>query len=132
MKNKFLICGICGWCLELLWTGFTSLRRREMKLMGQSSIWMFPIYSMGALAGPVYNRLKTKNIFVRGLCYMVGIFAVEYAAGSCLKKKECCPWDYSHVRTNINGVIRLDFAPLWFFTGLLFERIAKKKEVSEQ
>ena len=30
---------------------------------------------------------------------------------------------------NKSGLIRLDFAPLWFVTGLIFERITKKKEV---
>ena len=30
---------------------------------------------------------------------------------------------------NKSGLIRLDFAPLWFATGLIFERITKKKEV---
>lgn len=38
MKNNFIRCGICGWCLELLWTGFLSFRRREWKLTGHSSL----------------------------------------------------------------------------------------------
>lgn len=57
---------------------------------------------------------------------MTGIFAVEYAAGTYLKRRGRCPWDYSRAKTNIDGVIRLDFAPLWFFTGLLFERLTQK------
>lgn len=39
MKNNFIRCGICGWCLELLWTGFLSFRRREWKLTGS----FFPV-----------------------------------------------------------------------------------------
>lgn len=37
-----------------------------------------------------------------------------------------CPWDYTGRPMNVNGLIRLDFAPLWFGTGLLFEWITKK------
>lgn len=126
MKNRFLACGVCGWCLELLWTGFHSFRRRDMKLMGHSSIWMFPIYGLGSLIGPLSKRLRGKSVWFRGLCYMAGIFTVEYAAGTYLKRKGQCPWDYSRAKANIDGVIRLDFAPLWFLTGLLFERLARK------
>ena len=38
-----------------------------------------------------------------------------------------CPWDYTGRHSNIDGLIRLDFAPLWFMTGLLFEQITKKR-----
>lgn len=34
-----------------------------------------------------------------------------------------CPWDYSDCPLQYQGVIRFDFAPLWFLTGLLFERV---------
>ena len=39
-----------------------------------------------------------------------------------------CPWDYSQCRANIHGLIRLDFAPLWFAVGLLFEQLTKTKK----
>ena len=32
---------------------------------------------------------------------------------------------YTGFQTSVNGLIRLDFAPLWFATGLLFEQISK-------
>ena len=38
-----------------------------------------------------------------------------------------CPWDYSRARSNIQGVIRLDYAPVWFLTGLLYERLLQKE-----
>ena len=51
------------------------------------------------------------------------IFGAEYLSGSFLKRCGCCPWDYSHARYNIRGVIRLDYAPFWFAAGLFFEKI---------
>ena len=35
-------------------------------------------------------------------------------------------WDYSHTPFHYRGVIRLDYAPVWFVTGLLFEKILSK------
>ncbi|EET58551.1 hypothetical protein BRYFOR_09475 [Marvinbryantia formatexigens DSM 14469] len=124
MKN-FLKCGVCGWCLEILWTSLDSLRRGEFKLMGQSSIWMFPIYGMAAIIRPVSVLLRPLGVLKRGLLYMGGIFSMEYLTGSFLQKRGICPWDYSDAKLNYHGLIRLDYAPLWFLTGLFYEKLLK-------
>ena len=108
--------------------------------MGKTSLLMFPIYGMGALLGPIGKRvdnwlslppsetISIKDRMVRhGMLYMVLIFTAEYISGAWLKSKGMCPWDYSGRQTNINGLIRLDFGPLWFGMGLLFEQITKKR-----
>ncbi|MDO5424510.1 MAG: hypothetical protein Q4F41_12365 [Eubacteriales bacterium] len=122
MKN-FLKCGICGWCLELIWTGFLSFRKREMKLMGNSSLWMFPIYGAAGLIRPFHRLMERKNFVFRGAVYTFLIFLTEFFTGSWLKARDCCPWDYGDSRYNVGGVIRLDYAPLWFGVGLLFEKL---------
>ena len=127
MKNKFILCGLVGWCLEIFWTGLKSFQRRQMKLEGRSSIWMFPIYGMAAFLSPVMRWLKNKSIWLRGSVYASAILFTEFVTGSLLKKKDMCPWDYSKARLNVNGVIRLDYIPVWFFTGLLYERILGRK-----
>lgn len=119
-------CGICGWCLELIWTSLNSLLHRDYKLIGQSSIWMFPIYGMAAFISPLSRILGNLNTAVRGLIYMNGIFSVEYFSGSFLKKRGICPWDYSREPFNYQGLIRLDYAPLWFLTGLFFEKLLNR------
>ena len=93
--------------------------------MGQSSIWMFPIYGTAALIRPLSCLLRPLGVITRGLLYMSGIFSMEYLTGSALKKRGICPWDYSGVRLNYRGLIRLDFAPLWFLTGLFYERLLR-------
>ena len=125
MHSNFIKCGMYGWCLEILWTGLHSLINHEPKLMGVSSLRMFPIYGMAALLSPMSKALKKCRTMTRGLIYMVCIFAVEYPSGMYLKKRNCCPWDYSDAPCQINGVIRLDYAPVWFLTGLFYERILK-------
>ncbi|KAB1437622.1 putative ABC transporter permease [Candidatus Galacturonibacter soehngenii] len=127
MKKNFVICGIFGWCIEILWTAFEKFRRRDMKLIGNTSIWMFPIYGMASLFVPIYRFIKNANIVVRGFVYMLSIFTAEYITGYILKKRNMCPWDYSKAKYNINGLIRLDYAPLWFLVGLVFEKLVNTK-----
>lgn len=57
---------------------------------------------------------------------MSGIFSMEYLTGSILKKKDICPWDYSDAKFNYHGLIRFDYAPLWFLTGLFYEKMLDK------
>ena len=64
---------------------------------------------------------------LRGGVYACCIFAGEYMTGTILRKFEACPWDYSKARLNVNGLIRLDYAPYWFGAGLLFEKILLRR-----
>ena len=121
--QKFLICGLTGWCMEILFTSAQSLFTHDRRLIGHTSIWMFPIYGMAALIEPVYKKIKGKPALLRSMLYSLGIFSFEYLSGTLLKKHQLCPWDYSGSKANIHGVIRLDYAPYWMAAGLLFERI---------
>lgn len=116
------MCGALGWCLEILFTAVESFRRRELKLKGNTSIWMFPIYGLGILILPMYALMRNRSPMFRGFFYAIAIFMVEFITGSALKERSLCPWDYSHAKWNIKGVIRLDYAPVWFCTGLIFEQ----------
>lgn len=126
--HSFLRCGLAGWCLEILFTALGSLRRRELKLKGNTSIWMFPIYGCAALIGPLRRLLKKWPLWMRGFTYMTLIYCVEYLSGKALQKKGLCPWDYGRSRFHVNRTIRLDYAPLWFFAGLLFERLSRDED----
>lgn len=119
----FLRCGIVGWCFEIIFTSFKSLLKHEMKLMGQTSLWMFPIYGSAALFKPFFMLLHNKNFFFKGLIYAIGIFTGEFFSGYVLTLKNVCPWNYSNSRWNIKGLIRLDFLPCWFIAGIIFEHL---------
>ena len=128
IRRNFFQCGMMGWSLELVWTGLHSLRIRDSKLTGRSSLWMFPIYGSAAFLSPIMRLLKNQSFWKRGLVYMLCIYAGEYISGSLLKKRDFCPWDYSRSRFHYRGLIRFDYAPLWFTAGLLFEKILKVQE----
>ena len=121
--KDFIKCGITGWCLEIVFTGIT---RHDPCLRCETSLFMFPIYGLAAIIRPVKKLLSKRNAFFRGLCYTAGIFFTEYVTGSFLRRLGRCPWDYKKAPSNINGLIRLDYAPLWFSTGLLYEKILKR------
>ncbi len=122
--SKFITCGAFGWCLECFWTGLHSIQKRtDKRFLCQTSVWMFPIYSMAAFIEPIGKLMKGKSFLFRGSIYTICIYTMEFFTGTLLKKHHACPWDYSAAKTNIKGVIRLDFAPLWFLTGLAYERL---------
>lgn len=126
MPKTFFLCGALGWCMEILWTGLHSLFEGRLTMMGKTSLLMFPIYGCASVIGPVYRRISRFPVLLRGSLYTVGIFCTEFVSGSVLKLFHICPWDYSHSPWNYKGLIRLDYAPLWFAAGLFFEKIVKK------
>ena len=126
MKKKVLLCGSVGWCLEIIWTGIHALFAGEGTMMGKTSLLMFPIYGCAAIIAPVYKKIAKIPTFFRGLLYTAGIYFTEFTTGSFLKELGICPWDYSHTPYHYKGIIRLDYAPIWFLTGLLFEKILTK------
>lgn len=126
MRQNFFRCGLIGWAMEIFWTGLHAFRVRNLKLTGNSSLWMFPIYGCAAFLAPIMRWMKGENVLKRGLVYMSCIFLGEYVSGSLLKRHNMCPWDYSKSPWHYRGVIRLDYAPVWFLVGLLYERILNR------
>lgn len=125
-EKNFLKCGITGWCLEVLWTGMSAIFHHDKKLKSNTSLLMFPIYGLAFLIKPIYHAVREKNFLFRGSLYTLLIFSAEYVSGSLLKRHDMCPWDYSQSKYNVNGLIRLDYAPAWFSVGLLYEKILKQ------
>lgn len=126
MFRRFFIYGSIGLSFEILWTGMTALFCGDITLTGHSSIIMFPIYGGAVLLEPAFIQLKHSSLFLRGIIYMTLIFAAEYFSGLLLTCLNICPWSYANALLNINGVIRLDYMPLWFSVGLFYEHLYKR------
>lgn len=131
-------CGLAGWCMEIIFTSMESIAAGDMRLMGRTSLLMFPIYGLGAFLGPICRGLDSwlgdvgslnlrDRIWRHGVNDMVLIFLVEYVSGFFLRIYNMCPWDYTGRLLSVDGLIRLDFAPCWFGAGLLFEKITGKE-----
>ena len=126
MIRKFIECGTIGWCLEIIFTATSNMKGSDRRLKGNTSLWMFPIYGMAVFLKPISRLLKGKSFLLRGSVYTFCIFLTEFITGKFLKKNNLCPWNYEHSPYNIDGVIRLDYAPYWFGAGLLYEYILNR------
>ena len=108
--------------MEILWTGANSILRRNRKLLGYTSLWMFPLYGCVLFLEPLYRLIGVQPFLIRGLAYMICIFAFEFLMGWFLRDiLKSCPWNYDGKRTSLYGLIRLSYAPAWFIAGLAFE-----------
>ncbi len=120
----FIIYGLLGWCLEIIWTGVGSLLDGDVCLTARTYLWMFPIYGVVILFEPLHDIIRYWPAWRRGTVWMLLYFAVEYLTGWLLSVVlGTVPWDYSLAALNIHGLIRLDYAPAWFAAGLLFEKV---------
>ncbi|WBW96757.1 putative ABC transporter permease [Oceanirhabdus sp. W0125-5] len=121
---RFIIYGLVGWCAEVIWNGVRSLIAGDFLLVGWTSMWMFPIYGLMIFLEPIHNRIRNFPLIIRGGIYTVLIFFVEFLTGLVLSIiLGTCPWDYTDSPLSVCGVIRLDFIPVWFIGGLLFEKL---------
>ena len=86
---------------------------------------MLPVYGLAQpLFEPAHDALRARPLAVRAAAYAAGFSAVEYASGSVLRRlRGAAPWDYSHARWNLHGLVRADYAPVWALAGLGFERL---------
>ena len=121
MIIRFVIYGLIGWCMEIIWTGIGSLLKKDFSLASNTSIWMFFIYGMAVFLEPVIDVVIVFPVILRGGIYAVCIFATEYLTGTIMRQLNVCPWDYSDAKYSVSSVIRLDYAPVWFAVGLIFE-----------
>ncbi|WFA08821.1 hypothetical protein [Tissierella sp. Yu-01] len=123
--HKYIIYGLLGLALEIFFTGFNSLLKNDLTLEGKSYIWMFFIYGLAVFAEPIHDSIKNKNFFIRGLIYMMLIYAVELITGGIIMLLiGKCPWDYTGIGNNsIGSIISFRFIPIWFILGLLLEKV---------
>ncbi|HCT65530.1 MAG TPA: hypothetical protein DIC60_09760 [Lachnospiraceae bacterium] len=120
----FIYYGLIGFIMEVLWTGLGSFINGDLTMKSTTSIWMFFIYGLAVFLQPLFILLEGLPIVLRGMIYMVLIFSAEYATGYLLERSiGRCPWDYGNGNFSIYGLIRLDYAPVWFVVGIFYEYI---------
>lgn len=129
MLFRFILYGLLGIAIEVIWTALYEKlfeHKPGWDLKGTTYVWMMPVYGLTVvLYEPVYHAIDELGWMWRGLIYAIGILVVEYVVGFVLRKIDRCPWDYTDAtRFQIHGLIRLDYAPLWFALGLALEPIS--------
>jgi len=120
---RFLIYGLLGWCLEVVFTGLAAALQKDRSATATTYLWMFPIYG-GAALGLEQAQAALGDLFwlTRAVVYVAIIYCAELSAGWLLRRAlGRCPWDYTGRGVHLAGLIRLDYAPAWLAVALLFE-----------
>ncbi len=129
----FMAMGCIGITTEVFFTAIydllTSAVPIGLSLKGVSSIWMFPIYgSIAFFFPPLMKRLSHWKAWQRALVYGLGILVFEYLSGGALQLLTgSCPWEYK-TGYHVQGLIRLDYYPLWVIFAAGVERIVTRLE----
>lgn len=116
---RFLGYGLAGWAFDSLFVCIHTGRRRP------SSLLNVPVYGLAQpLFEPVHDRIRQRPLALRAALYGAGILGVEYTSGRLIRRLGGdVPWDYGHSRFAIDGLVRLDYFPLWAAYGLGLERL---------
>jgi uncharacterized membrane protein len=123
MIKRFLIYGLIGWCVEIIWTGFGSMLSGDITLEGFTDLLMFFIYGLAVFLEPIHDIIHKWRWYFRGVIWVILIWGIEYTTGLLLGNIiGVPPWVYDG-RFAVDHLIRLDYAPAWFVAGLIFERI---------
>jgi len=127
MWLHFLIYGMLGWCAEIIWTAVTrriSGAARDWRLIGETSLWAFPLYgSLAIWFEPLHDALRSQFVITRAIVYLLCAWTVEYVGGWLIWKiSSSKPWDYANARGgSLNGLIRWNFIAIWPLVGLGLE-----------
>jgi uncharacterized membrane protein len=116
---RFLAYGLAGWAVDSLFVWAHTGRRRP------SSLLNVPVYGLAQpLFEPVHDRIRHRPLALRAALYGAGILGTEYASGRLLRRVVgYVPWDYGRARFGVDGLVRLDYLPLWAAFGLGLERV---------
>ena len=83
--KKFILCGLIGWCIEVAFTSFVAGMKRDKKLTGRTSAWMFPIYGLACIISVIYPKIRHWSVFFRALLYGITIMSTEFLTDSILQ-----------------------------------------------
>ena len=109
--------------MEIIWTGLDSLRSGDIRLTGNSTIWMLLVYGLAVFLEPLHDIIRGWNFFARGIIWVVLIWGMEYSTGLLLYTLlGVHPWLYNGPFA-VDGLVTLAYAPAWFVAGMVFERI---------
>jgi len=68
--KKFLIYGILGWTLEIIWTSAWNALNGDLKLTGTTYGWMFIIYGLAIYLEKIHEQI-INSLFLYFNCFYV-------------------------------------------------------------
>ena len=124
--SEVLFWGMFGICVEVVFTAiFDLFTKKRIALMGQTSLWMFPIYAFGLSYGFDLAEIVIQNDIIRYLSYPIWVWMIEILVGYPLLKFGIRIWDYSYLskQKQWKGIISFVHFPIWISLGIMVEYI---------
>ena len=115
-----------GLCCEIIFTAlFNLFSKKKYNLIGHTSLWMFPIYSLGLTYGFDLVQYFISNDFIRYLSFPLWIWLVEILVGYPASQIGIRIWDYRYLSNNMHwkGIISYAHFPVWIVFGILVELV---------
>ncbi len=96
MLKRFIIYGVIGWSIEIVWTGLHSLIFGDIVMQAYTNLWMFFIYGCAIFLEPLHDIMKKWRWVFRGVLWVIIIWGIEYTSGTILLNLlGHYPWYYS-------------------------------------
>ena len=124
--SEVLFWGLFGFSVEIAFTAiFDLITKKELNLIGYTSLWMFPIYGFGLSYGFDLAESIITNDIVRYLSYPIWVWLIEIIVGYPLLKFGIRIWNYSYLSKGKHwkGVISFVHFPVWIFLGIVVKYI---------
>ena len=126
--NQLMFWGFFGLIVEIVFTAFVNLvSKKKINLIGHTSLWMFPIYSLGLTYGFDLIQHLILNDFLRFLSYPLWIWLIEIIIGYPTSIVGIRIWDYRYLSKGKHwkGVISFVHFPVWVLFGIIVELVDK-------
>jgi len=118
-----------GLCTEIAFTGLWA--RWEGSFRGEVSLLMVPVYALAYVLlvtlRPRFEAGALAHPLPRTALLVLGIYAIEWAAGAAYAAIGLTPWHYDHgwVSNWSGGHVTLYYLPAWVLVALLLVPVAK-------
>ncbi|MCJ8730787.1 hypothetical protein PDJAM_G00188360 [Pangasius djambal] len=113
---------VCEVAFTAAWNWYYT---RDQRLPGYTSLWSLLIYSLAIFFMEGLSAWLQRRHFLlllRLTVYTLFIYLWEFSWGVLLRLLEACPWDYSHFKYNLMGLVTLEYAVPWAMAALLAEK----------
>ena len=113
-----------GFSIEITFTAiFDLITKKELNLIGHTSLWMFPIFAFGLSYGFDLVERIIQNDLIRYLSYPIWVWKVAILVGYPFLKLGIQIWDYSYLSKGKHwkGIISFVHFPVWIILGIAVE-----------
>lgn len=124
---RMFLYALQGYFIEVTFTAICNLiDTGSVELRGCSSIWSLGIYCAATVSMEKISALLRPlgwPLAAIAFAHMCCMYVCEFTSGCFLRAIGACSWDYGDFMFNLAGLVTLEYAPLWYLLGVIFEKL---------